>query len=578
MFALPTATKELQPAPRAFAAPRTRDLPLAISRATPGKTQPKLAIGAVNDPLETEAHRVAAQVLRSPQSRPGNDAPTPATQPGSPQPLDPASRTYFEPRFGYDFSKVRIHADQQAAQSAQSIGALAYTSGANITFGDRRYQPATSEGRRLLAHELTHVVQQGQASPIAGGSRVSVASGQATPLIQRDTPGGQAAPAPPPTAQYGPRAETLPTTVASRLEVTQALTDFLYKVQAAQGGQTLHVTDSVRWAVRPLFQGDAIGSAQIEAFLAQTGLPSSPPEFAAAVTKLLPASIPRARMAHLATQAPKETPDTRPKSAGDAAGHVLVDSTVAPLVKKLPISKALKDKIVEGARSAVADGIVAILDQALSGAAISGSDKSAIHSAVEALIKQKSGTPMDRKQDGAGSPYAPPPVQPPASNSPFGSTKAPGEHIFTLPKIPWDFPTPAPPKPNLPKPPAASDAQAVSKIVDSIDDQSLIPAAAKGKPEADNYAGAKYLASSLANLLAAADKKKQYSVELNISADYRRVEDLPEIFDKIEAIVRQIAAALPGGAANVHEVIISPARRDKNDYPARRIVRLHGGD
>jgi hypothetical protein len=63
-----------------------------------------------------------------------------------------------------------------------------------------------------------------------------------------------------------------------------------------------------------------------------------------------------------------------------------------------------------------------------------------------------------------------------------------------------------------------------------------------------------------------------------ISADYRHVEDLREIFDKMEAIVRQVAGALPGGAANVGEVIVSPARdpRDKT-IPPRRVIRLHGG-
>jgi hypothetical protein len=79
--------------------------------------------------------------------------------------------------------------------------------------------------------------------------------------------------------------------------------------------------------------------------------------------------------------------------------------------------------------------------------------------------------------------------------------------------------------------------------------------------------------------LAAADKKKQYTVELTISMSYRHVEDLADIFDKISDIVRQIAGALPGGAANVGEVIISPARTGKGDtIPARRIVKLHGGN
>jgi lysozyme family protein len=69
-------------------------------------------------------------------------------------------RNFFEPRFGYDFSHVRIHTDARAAASARAVNALAYTVGRNIAFGDGRYTPETLEGKRLLAHELTHVVQQ----------------------------------------------------------------------------------------------------------------------------------------------------------------------------------------------------------------------------------------------------------------------------------------------------------------------------------------------------------------------------------------------------------------------------------
>ena len=77
------------------------------------------------------------------------------------QPLDGATRAYFEPRFGHDFSRVRIHADARANESAQSVNALAYTVGRNVVFGAGQYQPDAASGRRLLAHELTHVVQQG---------------------------------------------------------------------------------------------------------------------------------------------------------------------------------------------------------------------------------------------------------------------------------------------------------------------------------------------------------------------------------------------------------------------------------
>ncbi|HEV2273272.1 MAG TPA: DUF4157 domain-containing protein, partial [Acidobacteriaceae bacterium] len=485
-----------------------------------GAIQTRLAIGAVDDPLEAEADRVAGQVLRLPQPaesgaaaeswQPRGPAERSSGEPSSAgRPLDPATRAFFEPRFGYDFSQVRIHSGEQAAESARSIGALAYTAGAEIAFDRTLYQPGTGEGRRLLAHELTHVVQQGYAAPAPGstpgsGSRVSVSAARATPSIQRDTPAGQGGQ----TSQVGPLSITKQFTPesdsASRAEVTQALTDFLYRAQAAQGGQTLHVTDSVRWAVRMLFQGDPIGSANAESFLAGTALPGSAPEFAAAVAGLLPDFIPRSRLAHLAAQSPKDTPGAGPKSVGEAAGHAVVDSTVAPIVRKLPISKSWQDKIIDGARGAVTDGLVGIVDQAMSGSPLDSKDKSAIHSAVEAALKQKAGTPMDRQQEGAGSPYAP--MQPPSGASSIGSAKAPGEHIFNLPKIRWDFPTPAVPKPNLPQPPLASEAQAVDKIIQALDDNSLIPAAAKGTPDAANYASAKELARNLANLLAAAEK------------------------------------------------------------------------
>jgi len=77
--------------------------------------------------------------------------------------LAPAARAFFEPRFGHAFDRVRIHTDAHAAESARAVNALAYTVGHNIVFGAGQYKPDTSEGRRLIAHELTHVVQQGAA-------------------------------------------------------------------------------------------------------------------------------------------------------------------------------------------------------------------------------------------------------------------------------------------------------------------------------------------------------------------------------------------------------------------------------
>jgi hypothetical protein len=85
-------------------------------------------------------------------------------------PLDENTKEFMESRFGsYDFSSVKIHTDEAAAKSSNSVNALAYTAGTDIVFGEGQYRPYTYEGRRLLAHELTHVVQQqrAQSTPAA---------------------------------------------------------------------------------------------------------------------------------------------------------------------------------------------------------------------------------------------------------------------------------------------------------------------------------------------------------------------------------------------------------------------------
>lgn len=76
------------------------------------------------------------------------------------QPLDAPARSLLESRLGHDFSRVRVHTDERAAKSARAVGASAYTAGEQVVFAPGKYQPRTSEGQRLLAHELTHVLQQ----------------------------------------------------------------------------------------------------------------------------------------------------------------------------------------------------------------------------------------------------------------------------------------------------------------------------------------------------------------------------------------------------------------------------------
>jgi len=76
------------------------------------------------------------------------------------QPLSQSVRSFFEPRFGYDLATVRIHVGRSASEAAEALNARAFTSGSHIVFGKQAYAPTTAEGRRLLAHELTHTIQQ----------------------------------------------------------------------------------------------------------------------------------------------------------------------------------------------------------------------------------------------------------------------------------------------------------------------------------------------------------------------------------------------------------------------------------
>ena len=175
-----------------------------------GRIQPKLRVGQPNDKYEQEADRVADQVMRMPTStfsqsklmssdpriqrrcdecedeirrQPieeeeellqakhssdkensslGSDvtAQVSAVRQGGGVPLSSSARNFFEPRFGLDFSGIRIHADTKAAASAQSINARAYTLGRDVVFNSGQYEPHSQSGKQLLAHELTHVVQQ----------------------------------------------------------------------------------------------------------------------------------------------------------------------------------------------------------------------------------------------------------------------------------------------------------------------------------------------------------------------------------------------------------------------------------
>jgi len=140
----------LDPATRAFMEPRfEHDFSgVRVHNSALPATSTGLTINPPGDRYEQEADRVADTVMRKPE---------PATTPDS------------KLGGGYDFSQVRVHSDQAAARAAWEVNANAYTVGHNIVFGAGQFAPATPEGRRLIAHELAHVLQQSGSSGIRGG-------------------------------------------------------------------------------------------------------------------------------------------------------------------------------------------------------------------------------------------------------------------------------------------------------------------------------------------------------------------------------------------------------------------------
>jgi hypothetical protein len=154
--------------------------------------QRKPEVSSPGDPAEQEADKIAEQTMRATPLLTGatpaavrqyagqsaaiqKKAGTPARTGAAPEldasaavratqrsgtPMPPDLRSFFQPRFGYDFSQVRLYTDSDAAAEARAIRARAFTAGRDIVFGAGEYAPYTASGKRLLAHELTHVVQQ----------------------------------------------------------------------------------------------------------------------------------------------------------------------------------------------------------------------------------------------------------------------------------------------------------------------------------------------------------------------------------------------------------------------------------
>ncbi len=173
------------------------------------------------------------------------------------QPLDSADTEFFEPRFGHDFSKVRIHDDVRAAASARAVDAIAYTVGQHIVFDNGAYAPRSLDGRRLLAHELAHVVQQSASAhspgvpPCEGAKQPRLSPGDAEmaadraagalPSLERVGPCGAVAAG---TLQRQPRALT-----PARIELLRQLARNPQNFAAGRGTSWQRLTSAEQGAV-----------------------------------------------------------------------------------------------------------------------------------------------------------------------------------------------------------------------------------------------------------------------------------------------------------------------------------------
>jgi hypothetical protein len=175
------------------------------------RIQPKLMVGDVDDPLEREADRTADRVMRAADiAGPVSSLPSIRHDESSPdvsgiveqglsgggRPLANSVKAEMEPKFGLDLSGVRIHAGSPASRSAEQLSAKAYTIGPNIVFRAGGYAPGSAEGKRLLAHELTHVAQQGDAATLNSAGNIGMV--QRDPLASVNPPDVPASFPPPP--------------------------------------------------------------------------------------------------------------------------------------------------------------------------------------------------------------------------------------------------------------------------------------------------------------------------------------------------------------------------------------------
>jgi hypothetical protein len=401
---------------------------------------------------------------------------------GPGRPLEPQHRSWLERLFTADLSDVRVHADDGAAAAARELDAAAFTRGEDIYV-------AHDAPPDLLAHEVTHVLQQRQASTLDAsvGDRASGLEQAARGAGDGARVGGGAVP-----AVQRQHADDR----ATRAEVQQALTQFLTRARAAQGGRSLRVTQEVKDAVLRLFVGNPLGSASAEAWLKGPALPGEPADFAAQVANRLPASVDRSVLDGLGRMA----------VAPEAPGRF---GRVKDLVEKsAPGEPEKKDDDKEP----------------------TSQDK--FERGVEDLRRMRGQPP------------------PPTTYGPYSVDVLRAARIAQGLGQAWSGKTP----PKAPSGPTARSYPEVDAAIEKIQADALVPAAARGKPDADNYAEAREVARDLARRLDIAQQQQQTSVDLHLPASYASAADKAALEQALENIVHAVRDSLPHHASAVRQV------------------------
>jgi len=406
----------------------------------------------------------------------GNSAVNRLLERGGPgQSLEPRTRSWLERLFTANLQHVRVHDDVEARSAAAALDAAAVTRGEDIYLGTE----ATGD---LLAHEVSHVLQQRNASSIdvdrvgapgdsfefergaqqaSTGHGASVAGAAGVPGVQRQ-----------PASQR-----------ATRDEARTALTAFLNRALAAQGGRSLRVTQQVKDAVMHLVRSEPMASVSVEGWLNGIALPGDPAEFAAQATRRMPASIDRKLVDDLSRlPAGPEAPGTLGR-VKDVVEKSAPGEPEKPEEPKQPTSQERFENMVDD-------------------------------------IRKAQGKPS------------------PTTYGPYSVD------VLRLGRIAQGLPG-ALRKPTTPRAPAPQGRSypEVDKAIAQIPVDALVPAAARGKPEADNYADARDVAQ----------QQNQSAVDVRLGPNYASV-DRDALDKALGDIVRAVRDALPHHATNVRQV------------------------